>query len=363
MRFMSRLALTACAVLAPALSAQSTGLAASAVITAPTYAIYSIGGGKTEKRVEQYSSPLAFILPVTKTFTIDFSTAYAASTVISNGAVSSSIAGLTDSQLRGSLVVLDQHAAITLGLNLPTGRYTVTANQQEAAGQIGNAFLLMPVGGMGVGPGGTMGLAFAERYGAWNLGLSGSVRKTGRFDAYQLSSGVLRFEPGDEYRLRVGVDRPVGNGSFSGSLNYSKFGPDIIDSSAFPTGDRIMLQSGLSLPFGDNTLSVGFWDMYRMSGEMIGTNAPWENLADLSIGWGIRGKYLSLQTSIEQRIWQIEGARAGDLTNFGVNAQFNLGSFIIAPSTTVALGKLHSAVGGPSAAMQGVRGQLLIRWH
>ena len=35
MRFMSRLALTACAVLAPALSAQSTGLAASAVITAP----------------------------------------------------------------------------------------------------------------------------------------------------------------------------------------------------------------------------------------------------------------------------------------------------------------------------------------
>ena len=137
------------------------------------------------------------ILPVTKTFTIDFSTAYAASTVISNGAVSSSIAGLTDSQLRGSLVVLDQHAAITLGLNLPTGRYTVTANQQEAAGQIGNAFLLMPVGGMGVGPGGTMGLAFAERYGAWNLGLSGSVRKTGRFDAYQLSSGVLRFEPGD----------------------------------------------------------------------------------------------------------------------------------------------------------------------
>ena len=127
--------------------------------------------------------------------------------------------------------------------------------------------------------------------------------------------------------------------------------------------DSIMLQSGLALPFGDNTLSVGFWDMYRMSGEMIGTNAPWENLADLSIGWGIRGKCLSLQTSIEQRIWQIEGARAGDLTNFGVNAQFNLGSFIIAPSTTVALGKLHSAVGGPSAAMQGVRGQLLIRWH
>jgi hypothetical protein len=356
-------ALTFALTFAPTLRAQETGLAASAVIIAPTYAAYSIGGGKTEKRVDQYSSPFAFIIPVTKTFTIDFSTSYAASTVTSNGAVTSSIAGMTDTQVRGSLIVFDQHVALTLGLNLPTGRYTVTADQQEAAGQIGNSFLMMPVGGMGVGPGGTMGLAFAERYGAWNLGLSGSVRKTGRFDAFQLTTGVLRFEPGDEYRLRVGVDRPLGNGSFSGSLNYSKFGPDIIDSSAFPTGDRIMLQSSLALPIGDNTLSIGFWDMYRLSGEMIGTAAPWENVADLSIGWSIRGKLLSLQTSVEQRIWQIEGARAGDLTNFGIGAQFNIGSFTIVPSSTVAIGKLHSAEGGPTADLQGIRGQLLIRWH
>jgi len=348
---------------APVLFAQGTGLAASAVIAAPTYAAYSIGAGNTEKRVDQYSSPFAFIVPVTKTFTIDFSTSYAASTVTSNGAVTSSIAGMTDSQIRGSLVVFDQHAAITVGLNLPTGRYTVSANQQEAAGQIGNSFLLMPVGGMGVGPGGTLGLAFAERYGSWNLGLSGSVRKTGRFDAYELTTGVLRFEPGDEYRLRVGIDRPIFDGSLNGSLSYSKFGPDIIDSSAFPTGDRVMLQSGLALPFGENTLSVSFWDMYRRSGEMIGTNSPWENLADLSIAWSIRGKFLSLQTSVEQRIWQIEGARAGDLTNFGIGAQFNIGAFTIAPSSTVAIGKLHSAEGGPTASLQGIRGQLLIRWH
>lgn len=345
------------------LGAQGIGLAASAVIAAPTYAVYSIGSGATEKHIDQYSSPLAWIVPMSKTFTLDISTSYAASTVTSGGAVTSSIAGLTDTQVRGSWVLFDQHAAFTVGLNLPTGKYTINANQQEAAGQIGNAFLLMPVGGMGVGPGGTMGLAVAQRLGDWNLGVSGSVRKTGRFDAYQLTSGVLRFQPGDEYRLRIGVDRPVGKGSFNGSINYSKFGSDVIDSSAFATGDRTMLQAGLSLPFGATDLSVGLWDMYRGPGELIGAKSPWENLADLSVGFGIRASNLYLNTSVEQRIWNVGGSRAGDLTNFGIRAQFNLGTFIIAPSTTVGLGKLHSAVGGPSADLQGIRGQILVRWH
>ncbi len=357
-------ALAALSVSSPSRArAQGTGLGASAIIVAPTYAVYSIGSGTNEKRVDQYSSPLAWIFPMTKTFTLDISTSYAASTVTAGGAVTSSIAGLTDTQVRGSLVMFDQHAAFTFGLNVPTGRYTVTADQQEAAGQIGNAFLLMPVGGMGVGPGGTMGLAVAQRLGNWNLGVSGSVRKTGRFDAYELTTGVLRFQPGDEYRIRVGLDRPVGKGSFNGSINFSKFGADVIDSSAFATGDRTMLQAGLALPFGITDLSVGFWDMYRAPGELIGAKSPWENLANLSVGFGIKSPYLYLQTSIEQRIWQVGGSRAGDMTNFGMRAQFNFGAFTVVPSTTVALGKLHSAVGGPSADLQGIRGNLLIRWH
>ena len=343
--------------------AQGTGLGASATIVAPTYAVYAIGSGTGEKHIDQYSSPFAWIIPMTKTFTLDVSTAYAASTVTSGGAVTSSIAGLTDTQVRGSWVLFDQHAALTVGLNLPTGKYTINGNQQEAAGQIGNAFLLMPVGGMGVGPGGTMGLAVAERLGDWNVGVSGSVRKTGRFDAYELTTGVLRFQPGDEYRLRIGVDRPLGKGSFNGSINYSKFGSDVIDSSAFATGDRTMLQTGVALPFGANDITVGFWDMYRGPGELIGAKSPWENLANLSIGWGIRASNLYLNTSVEERIWQVGGSRAGNLTNLGVRAQFNIGAFIIAPSTTVAIGKLHSAVGGPSASLQGIRGQVLVRWH
>ena len=75
MRFMSRLALTACAVLAPALSAQSTGLAASAVITAPTYAIYSIGGGKTEKRVEPVTDAVQSLDPAAAAKMMEESTA------------------------------------------------------------------------------------------------------------------------------------------------------------------------------------------------------------------------------------------------------------------------------------------------
>lgn len=345
------------------LSAQGIGLAASAGIAAPTYAVYSFGSGTTEKRVDQYSSPFAFIYPVSKNFTLDISTSYAASTVTTGGAVTSSIAGLTDTQVRGNYVMFDQHAAFTFGLNLPTGRYTVTQDQQEAAGQIGNAFLLMPVGGMGTGTGATAALAVAQRLGDWNVGVSGSMRKTSRFDAYQLSSGVLRFQPGDEYRLRVGVDRPIGAGSMNASINYSKFGDDRIDSSAFATGDRTMLQAGLNLPIGRTDLQVGMWDLYKSPGELIGARSPWENILDFSVAWGLRAAKMYLQTGVEQRIWQIGGARAGDMTNFSIRTQFGTGSWIFAPSFTSSLGTIRSAVGGPSADIQGTRFQVLIRYH
>jgi len=349
-------------LLVSASRANAQGIGDAAVIGAPTLASYVFGSGTSEKKVTQYSAPLAIIIPFGSNFTLDLSTSYAKSTVSSGGVTSSTIAGLTDTQVRGNLT-LGERSMITLAVNVPTGRYKVPAAEAEAAGQIGNAFLLYPVSGMGSGLSATGGVAFAQPIGSWNIGFGASARHATRFDAFNLSSGVLRFQPGDEYKARVGVDGAIASGRFSSSVTYSKFGKDAADSTTFATGDRTLAQISYSLPISQTDLSISLWDLYRAKGELIGATAPWENVVNLNIGLGMQMNDLYLQTSAEARVWNVDGLRAGQLANFGFRLRFPVGAFSINPSTTVTVGKLFSAASGLSAGMTGFRAQLLIRYN
>ncbi len=349
-------------LLASAGPVRAQGISDAAMIGAPTLAMYTFGNGSTEKKVTQYSSPLVLIIPFGSNFTVDLSTSYAKSSVSSGGVTSSSISGLTDTQLRGNYT-LTERSLITLAINLPTGRYTVPAAEAEAAGQIGNAFLLYPVSGMGSGLSATGGIAFAQPLGSWNIGFGGSVRKATRFDAFKLTTGVLRFQPGDEYKARVGVDGAIGTGRLSTSLSYSKFGKDAADSTTFATGDRTLGQINYSVPISGTDFSVSVWDLYRAKGELIGATAPWENVVNLNIGLGMQVNDFYLQTSAEGRVWNVDGTRAGQLANLGFRLRFPVGAFSINPSTTVSVGKLYGAGSASSADLTGFRAQLLIRYN
>lgn len=349
-------------LVATALRVDAQGIADAAVITAPTLAMYSFGNGASEKRVTQYSSPFVVIIPFGSNFSVDLSTSYAKSTVSSGGTTSSSISGLTDTQVRANYT-LTERSLVTLAINLPTGRYKVPAAEAEAAGQIGNAFLLYPVSGMGSGLSATGGVAFAQPIGSWNIGFGGSVRHATRFDAFKLTTGVLRFQPGDEYKARVGVDGALGSGRLSTSISYSKFGKDAADSTTFATGDRTLGQLTYSVPISNTDFSISVWDLYRAKGELIGATAPWENVLNLNIGLGMQMNDLYLQTTAEGRVWNVDGTRAGQLANLGFRLRFPVGAFSVNPSTTVTVGKLYSAASGLSAGVTGFRAQLLIRYN
>ena len=123
----------------------------TAVIIDPQYVSYTLGSGSTARTISQLGIPFAVIVPFSDRFNIDISSSYANSQVKVPGSATSSISGLTDSQVRGNLTLGDNAAVITLGVNLPTGQYKVPDAQQAAAGQIGNDFLIYPVTSMGNG--------------------------------------------------------------------------------------------------------------------------------------------------------------------------------------------------------------------
>ncbi len=349
------------APLAAPLAAQSPSDAA--IIVDPQFVQYKLGTGSTARTITQLGVPFAIIIPFSDRFNLDISSSYANSQVKVPGSATSTITGLTDAQVRGNLTLGDNAAVITIGVNLPSGQYKVPDAQQAAAGQIGSNFLIYPVTSMGNGLAATGGIGFAQTLGDWNLGIGASFRYSTAFDAYQVKTSVLRFQPGNEARIRLGLDRPVGDGTFNVSLTYSKFGKDLADSTAFATGDRALMQSALVVPMGGSAdFQLSAWDLYRANGQQLGAAAPWENVLNggVAIGWHLGDVYV--QPSVEERIWNVAGNKAGLLTNAGVRLRFEWMGLSINPSAGYSLGSLYT-IGQPATDVTGYKAALLIRLH
>lgn len=335
----------------------------SAIIFAPHSTSYTLGSGASERMIAQTALPFVLVIPFTDRFSMDITAAYAVSDVIRGGASVSAIKGLTDTQLRANFSLTDQNLVFTAGVNLPTGQYTIPDAQQEAAGQIGNDFLNFPISSMGNGFGGTGGVAYARTLGTWNLGLGGSFRKSAEFSAFSVNNSDFRFQPADEFRFRVGLDRPVGEGQASFGLSYSAFGEDLADTTTYSTGDRIVATASWSFPVGGADLFLSGWNLYRMSGEQLGEAAPTENVLNLNASLSLDVKDIIVQPTVETRLWQSGGVRAGNMFNLGVRVRFGIGSFSLYPQVGYSFGTIYSTSDPSSSDVTGLRGSLTIRYR
>jgi hypothetical protein len=357
------LALLAAAPLA--VGAQGLGDAAAAAM--PQYVTFKIGSGATAKTVSQTSIPFVFVLPLTSRFNMDVTTSFATSDVSVNGKSVSSISGLTDTQLRANLTLGNDAVVFTVGANLPTGQYQIAEGKADAAGQIGNDFLVFPTSSYGSGLSTTGGIAIARNVGTWNFGLAGSFRKSTEFDAYAANDGstktVLTFTPADEVRARIGADRAVGSGRLTLGVTFSTFGNDVLSNTSYATGDRYIGQGSLYYPVGGVDLYVSGWGLYRAKGQQFGGEAPSETVANGAVAAGFRAGNWYIEPNLEARNWQVDGYKAGLLGNGGVRLRWTSGAFSFMPSASYQMGELYTLGGGETYDVTGWRAALTLRIH
>lgn len=356
MRF--RLATLALVMLPAVLDAQDS----KAVIIAPQLTSYTLGSGASKSTISQTAVPFMLLLPFSERFSMDITSAFASSTA-ETGATEGKISGLTDTQIRANFTPSSRSLIFTIGLNLPTGQYTIPEDQQEAAGQIGNDFLNYPVSSMGNGLAGTGGVAYARTLGTWNLGLGTSFRKSTEFAAFSVASSEFRFQPADEIRVQLGLDRPVGDGQIEFGLSYSAFGEDVADTTSYSTGDRIMATGSWTFPVKKADVFLSVWNLYRMEGQRLGGDAPTENVANFNVGVSFELGRLVLQPNIETRLWQADGIKAGNLFNSGVRARFGAGNFTFIPAVGISSGNIYDIGSGAGTKVSGLRSSLTIRWN
>lgn len=351
------------ALLAAPVIADAQASTSAAVI--PQYVSMKIGTGATAKTVTQTTIPLVAVVNISDHFNIDVATAFAQSDVSVNGKSASKISGPTDTQIRANWTLGNDAVVFTLGVNAPTGQYKI--NQQteaDAAGQIGNDFIIYPISTYGAGLSATGGIAFAKAIGDWNVGMGVSGRRGTEFDAYKATTDTgraLTFTPADEYRARIGVDRYLGSGRLALGFTYSTFGKDELANTSYKTGARYIGQASFSHPVGESEFYVSGWTLMRQKGEQYGGESPSETVINGTVGLGLHFGGLYVEPSFEARNWQIEGVKAGLLFNPTVRTRFSMGALTIMPTATYQIGSLYDLADGSGTDLNGWRVGLTAR--
>jgi hypothetical protein len=347
----------AAAMLLGAVPAGAQTLFDRSVRAGPQFVSYSLGDGLD---ISEFAVPVAVVVPVTSRLNVDVATAYASSTVERAGSGKQSISGLTDTQLRANYTLGSDFIVLTAGLNIPTGTETVEEDQIEAAGFIGNDFLAFPVSNMGTGLAATGGVAVARPFGEWNVGFGASMRHATEYDAFEISDQKVRFQPGNEYRARIGVDRAAGGGRVALGLTYSAFGDDEDAQTTYSTGDRLIAQAAYSVPTAVADIFVSGWNLIRGKGDRAGgLEAPAENIMNLGITAGFRGLGPLIEPSAEFRRWTVDGDAAGTMLNLGLRTRVGLGAIDVYPGATWSTGSFGE---GSDDSLSGWRAILTMRY-
>ena len=259
---------------APAL-AQAPGSAGIGT-TARTGAIfesYSLDSGLAFKRISEISLPVSVFQRFGDRLAVDVSTAFARASVQTTTSGTLTLSGLVDTDIRAAYTAIPGRLTLTLVGTLPTGNATVADSVLPLFGALATDLLDFTTPSFGGGGGLTGGAATAFKLGQnWALGAAASYHYTAN---YVPVTGGGTLSPGDDIRVRLGTEGPLGGGTyFRGAFVFTASGRDTVagESAAF-AGDRVLLYSMVSMPVGRSSLSVYGFDMLRLRARGVPTTA------------------------------------------------------------------------------------------
>ena len=368
---------TSLALLAAAPVARGQSLLDTELRLAPQFVQYQVHA-PADETITELAVPVFVAIPVGSRLAFDVGTAYARAHATS-GSTRSEISGLTDTQIRGSYTFGGDFVVLTAGVSLPTGRRSVTLDQLLAAGRIGNDFLDFPISNMGTGLAATGGVAVARPVGAWSVGAGLSVRRSKAYEPFDVPGQTFRYQPGNEWRGRIGVDRPVAAGRLALGLTYAAFGREDAGGSAYNTGDRVIAQGVLTGLIGEHDYTIAAYNLFRAPGEYAsGDRAGRENIANVFLSLGVSALGTVVEPSLELRHWSqhvfdVQGQGNADvartqssrLATLGVRVRARVAGLTLYPSAGYTMfGRLaaEDEEGGPaSARLTGYRFGLVVR--
>ncbi len=210
--------------------------------------------------VSQLTIPITASTPLGNGWRVDVTTLFATGRVTFADAAEGntrgiSLTGISDVRARATGRLFGESLLMTVGVNAPTGRMSLTGDQFSALRALASPALGLGSSPVGAGLSGTLGLVFAQQVGSWAVAYGTSYEMRGQYQPVAaLTAGTpsTDFLPGGVFRASVTADRLIGPHRLNLSVASDIFADDrlrggaLVDTSGAPTESRVRLGPVLS---------------------------------------------------------------------------------------------------------------------
>jgi len=177
----------------------------------------------------QLTMPISLVVPLGSRWTADISGAYTSGTVSLASRDTTlnvdhyTLNGLTDLRLRATGRVVGDNVIVTLGINLPTGKTSLSPEEFSAIRVLAAPAFAFQTPTLGIGTGATAGVVLARQLRGWAWALGGSYELR---NAYDPVTFVGKMNPSDALHVSVGGDGLVGKHGMTIGLSADVFTKD-----------------------------------------------------------------------------------------------------------------------------------------
>jgi hypothetical protein len=319
--------------------------------------------------------PFASQLPIGSRISADVYTAYARGSALI-GETQHTLSGMVDTRIRANFQATPW-ALVTLGVNIPTGNAAHTDSEARVAAVLASEMLGFREASWGLGAGLTTGIATAHHIGSTGVGLGVSYRVASEFEP--VADSTLKYTPGNEVRVRLGLDRNIGSSKLTGGFTFQNYSQDRVQGvDLFQPGNRY--RGDIAYSF--RTSASAAWtlyaaDIWREHGDVnvvdqtgavvrdstfsTGT----QNLLVAGIAGSMRVGSIALAPSIDARkqtrsLPGGEGWLIGAGTE-GTEVPLHAGSFAVTPGGRLTFGKIQGDT-PENRSLWGGELSLSVRW-
>jgi hypothetical protein len=225
---------------------------------------YTIG---SDSSLNEFSTPIEIYWPISRETSLFIYTSYADVT----GQNMTGISGLSDTQISWNYYLEDQNLVFNLGLGMPTGKATLSAEEFTTSLYISQHYWNFTVPNFGQGFNLSPGVTWAQPLSdaaVMGLGLSYQIR--GGFIPTTDAEAV--YKPGNELLLTGGMDIRLGTlSTLTADLIFTSYGSDTYTDTVevYKSGSKLVTGIQFKTYFGYDILSLLFRYRSRSKNQML----------------------------------------------------------------------------------------------
>ena len=315
---------------------------------------YEFSEGLDFDRASEFSLPLAVTARFGRGRTLTIATGYARVDVESAGRETSTVSGMLDTEFRLGYQAVRDRLTLFMTASLPTGITSIDRGDLSTLAVLTSDVIGFSSVHLGAGGSVGGGVALTAPAGDMAFGAAASFRAR---SAYQPLQSVERnFDPGGEFRLRLGLEGPVARRSFLRLTGiFARRSEDEVDGDPISAvGNRISAYVSLDQGVGSSTLTLYLFDSYRSASGLeqtaVGTALlPRGNILAAGARWSFalaRGTSLTPRVEVRDSRAEEEGEsggleRLGSTARIGVDLRHRISSTL---AGVVQLGGLRGSL-------------------